>query len=135
MPTRKATTVINKAPVARKKRVRKKKTAPINCASRNTSTRPAPSKQTTIQTLTLEAVVVINNAKSLYQELNQLTRNSNVNIDASAVEMIDTAVLQLLYAFVMQAQSSSHTVNWTNPSKEFVSRAKLLGLTRHMGIA
>ena len=51
-----------------------------------------------------------------------------------AVEMIDTAVLQLLFAFTKKVQAGNHQISWKNPSDEFVSRADLLGLSHHLGI-
>jgi anti-anti-sigma regulatory factor len=49
--------------------------------------------------------------------------------------MVDTAILQLLYAFVMKITSDNHRINWVNPSEEFIARTNLLGLSRIMGIA
>jgi ABC-type transporter Mla MlaB component len=135
MPTRTTTATIKKTPVARKKSTLKKKAALKKSAAIKTSTSAVSSNQVSIQTLTLDSVVVINNAESLYQEFNQVSNDTDINIDASAVEMIDTAVLQLLYAFVMKVQSSDHTVNWIKPSKEFLNRANLLGLSQHIGIS
>lgn len=123
----------------RKKRVSKKKTAPKKKVARTaptgTGTSTSTSEQASIQTLTLDSVAVINNAKSLYQSFGQVSENTDINIDASAVEMIDTAVLQMLFAFVMKIRANNHNVNWIKPSDEFVSRATLLGLSQHMGIA
>jgi anti-anti-sigma regulatory factor len=71
----------------------------------------------------------------LYETLAEIDDGNDVTIDASAVEMIDTAVLQLLFAFTRKVQAGSHQISWINPSDEFVSRAELLGLSRHLGIA
>ncbi len=133
MPTTKKT-VAKKAPAVRKKRVGKKKAAPKKKVAKRASTAASATEQASIQTLTLDSVAVINNAKSLYQDFRQLAGNTDINIDASAVEMIDTAVLQMLFAFVMKIRANNHTVNWIKPSDEFVSRATLLGLNQHMGI-
>ena len=134
MPTTKKT-VTKKSPVARKKRVSKKKAAPRKKAAKTASSRTIASKQVSVQTITLDSVAVINNVQSLYQDFSQITGNADINIDASAVEMIDTAVLQMLFAFVMKIRSNNHKVNWIKPSDEFVSRATLLGLSQHMGLA
>ena len=119
----------------RKKKVSRKKAAPRKRAStgkaRSAST---ANKPVAAHTLTLDSVVVINNAKSLYQTLAEIDDDSDVTIDASAVEMIDTAVLQLLFAFSRKVQAGNHRISWINPSDEFVSRADLLGLSRHLGI-
>jgi len=134
VPTRNNTTVTKKTPAVRKKRTRKKKAAPKKRAAKKASPKTIAGKQASVQTLTLDSVAVINNAKTLYQDFSQVADNADVNIDASAVEMIDTAILQLLFAFVMKVKASSHKVNWIKPSDEFISRATLLGLNQHMGI-
>lgn len=135
MPTNKNTTSTKKAPAVRKKRVTRKKAAPRKRASTKKAT-PASTanKQVATNTLTLDSVVVINNAKSLYQTLAEINDDTDVTIDASAVEMIDTAVLQLLFAFTRKVQAGNHQIRWKNPSDEFVSRADLLGLSQHLGI-
>jgi anti-anti-sigma regulatory factor len=91
-------------------------------------------KPVTAHTLVLDPVVVINDARSLYQTLAEIDNDSDVTIDASAVEMIDTAVLQLLFAFTKKVQAGNQQISWTNPSDEFISRADLLGLSHHLGI-
>jgi len=133
--TTKKTVANKKAPAVRKKRVSKKKAAPKKKVVKRASTGTNASKHASIQTLTLDSIAVINNAKSLYQDFSQIAGNTDINIDASAVEMIDTAVLQMLFAFVMKIRANNHTVNWIKPSDEFVSRATLLGLNQHMGMA
>ena len=134
MPTRNKTVTTTNTPVVRKKKVARKKTAPRRSAAAKTSAKSTAGKQPCVQTLTLDSVAVINNAKALHDEFCKVA-DTDVNIDASAVEMIDTAILQLLYAFVVKVNSSNHKVNWINPSDELVYRATLLGLSQNMGIA
>lgn len=134
MPMTKKKTAAKKTAAVRKKRASKKQAAPKKVVAKKSPAKSVTTKQPSIQTLTLDAVLVINNAESLYQEFKQFTGTTDINIDASAVKMIDTAILQLLYAFVIKIKSSNHTVNWINPSEEFVSRATLLGLSQHIGI-
>jgi anti-anti-sigma regulatory factor len=134
VPTTNKTATTKKRSAVRKKTAVKKKRAPAKKAVNKSRTKTAVSKKPLAHTLTLNSVTVINNAKALYEELDNVT-NTDVNIDASAVEMIDTAILQLLYAFVTKVTSNSHKINWINPSKEFISRARLLGLSRNLGIA
>ena len=135
MPTKKKITTTKRTPADRKKKVSRKKAAPRKRASTKKAT-PATSvnKPVAAHTLVLDSVVVINDAKSLYQTLAEIDNDSDVTIDASAVEMIDTAVLQLLFAFAKKVQAGNHHISWTNPSDEFVSRADLLGLSHHLGI-
>lgn len=136
MPTKKKTTTTKKTPAVRKKRVCKKKAAPGKRATAKKAI-PASIANTPVatHTLTLDSVVVINDAKSLYQTLAAIDDDSDVTIDASAVEMIDTAVLQLLFAFTRKVQAGDHQISWKNPSEEFVFRADLLGLSHHLGIS
>ena len=93
-----------------------------------------PGKQPLAQTMTLNSAVVINDAEPLYVKLGK-TSNKDVRIDASAVEKIDTAIMQLLYAFVLKVNSLNHKISWINPSNEFKSSAALLGLSENMKIS
>lgn len=135
MPVRKKTTAPNATTALRKKKVAKKRASPNKAAITNTSSRAKPAHPATTHSLTLESVADINKAKSLHKQLNQINNDSDVNIDASAIEMIDTAVLQLLYAFVIKVRSSNHKVNWIKPSREFIRRANLLGLSQPIGLS
>ena len=135
MPARNKPATTKKVPAVRKKRVVKKKGSPAKFPTNNAGEKADAGRQSSTQhTVTLDSVVVINNARSLYEEFAKAIY-TDVNIDASAVEMIDTAILQLLYAFVIKVTSTNHKINWINPSDEFISRTKLLGLSRNMGIA
>jgi anti-anti-sigma regulatory factor len=134
VPAKKQTATITKTQPARKKSAVKKKRAPAKKTANRPRAKTAASKKPSTPTLTLDSVAVINNAKALYEELRKVI-DTDVNIDASAVEMIDTAILQLLYVFVTKVTSNNHKINWINPSDEFISRARLIGLSRNLGIA
>lgn len=134
MPTRNKNATTIKAPAARKRRIVKKKGSPAKNTAGNTHVKPAARKKALAHSLKLGPIAAINNAKALYEELGKVI-DHDVNIDASAVEMIDTAIFQLLYAFVVKVTSNNHEVKWINPSDEFISRARLLGLSRNLGIA
>lgn len=134
MPAKKQTATITKTQPARKKSAVKKKRAPAKKTANRPRAKTAASKKPSTPTITLDSVAVINNAKALYEELRKVI-DTDVNIDASAVEMIDTAILQLLYVFVTKVTSNNHKINWINPSDEFISRARLIGLSRNLGIA
>lgn len=134
MPTSKKTTTTTRTTAARKKTAVKKKSTTAKKTANNSRAKSAASKKPLTHTLTLDSVAVIHNAKALYEEFGKVS-NADVSIDASAVEMIDTAILQLLYAFVTKVTSNNHKINWINPSDEFISRARLLGLSRNLGIA
>jgi anti-anti-sigma regulatory factor len=127
-------------PTVKKKKVTKKKprtvkNTPAKPAEKNRSTKPTTAKKESNLSLILDSVLVINDAKSLMQKINQLVEsNDDISIDASAVEMIDTAILQLLLAATIKIRSSENKINWINPSDKFISNASLLGLTESLGI-
>jgi anti-anti-sigma regulatory factor len=127
-------------PTVKKKKVTKKKSrtvknTPAKPAEKNRSTKPTTAKKESNLSLILDSVLVINDAKSLMQKINQLVEsNDDISIDASAVEMIDTAILQLLLAATIKIRSSENKINWINPSDKFISNASLLGLTESLGI-
>ena len=120
-----------------KKKSRTVKTAPAKSAKTNKATKPeaeAP-KQELNNSLKLDSVLVINNAKSLLQDISKLVEsNQNISIDASSVEMIDTAILQLLLAATIKTRSAGHIIRWINPSDKFIANASLLGLSESLGI-
>lgn len=127
-------------PTVKKKKVTKKKSrtvknTPAKPAEKNRSTKSTTAIKESNVTLILDSVLVINDAKSQMQKINQLVEtNDDISIDASAVEMIDTAILQLLLAATIKIRSSNHKINWINPSDKFISNASLLGLTDSLGI-
>jgi len=116
----------------KKKKVAKKKSSPVKPVAKKKLTKKKSSKK---QTLVLSPVLVINNAKALLNECSQIIKNDqDISIDASAVEMIDTAILQILLAMTIKVKSSNHKVHWINPSDIFISNASLLGLSKPFGI-
>ena len=81
----------------------------------------------------LDPVLVIDNVKKLYEQFNSvIQKNRKVVVNASAVEMIDTAVLQLLIAFILKLQNQGIKISWIKPSKELISRAELLALKEYL---
>lgn len=60
---------------------------------------------------------------------------SPIRIDASQVEAIDTAALQLLVAFSNSVRKLALTIEWIAPSAAFLGMADLSDLSRHLGIA
>ena len=131
-------TTTKKTKAARKKTspakpVTKKKASPAKPVTKKKAVKPEHIKE---QMLKLDPVLVINNAKSLSQDFSLLINsNQDINIDASAVEMIDTAILQLLLTITIKLRSTNHKVRWINPSAIFISNASLLGLTESFGLA
>ena len=56
-------------------------------------------------------------------------------IDASDVEALDTAVLQLLSVFMIERRSQNAKLTWQAPSEAFRKGAGLLGLESHLGLS
>lgn len=56
-------------------------------------------------------------------------------LDASQVERIDTAALQVLCAFVQDANSLEQTVQWKDPSEVLSRSAELLGLSALLNLS
>ncbi len=86
--------------------------------------------------IVLDPVLVINKASGMHEKLAPyLEKNGNeITIDASLVEMIDTAMIQLLYSLVTDLKSKNVGIIWRSPSLEFVSRVRSLGLAERLGI-
>jgi len=58
-----------------------------------------------------------------------LIADSDIVLDASDVDMADTAALQLLLAFVQQAVLKKRSVEWAGLSEGFLNVVKLMGLS------
>ena len=83
----------------------------------------------------LDSVLVINDAQKFYAQLSALLESKqDITIDASTVEMLDTAILQLLLAFVIKAKAQNREVLWIKPSEEMISRVTTLNLQAGLGL-
>ena len=84
--------------------------------------------------ITLDSILVIDDAIQLHQQLVALVeKKTEIIINAKAVNMIDTAMLQLLTTFVMTLKKQNIKVTWKDPSEEIVGRATLLNLEKQLG--
>ncbi len=73
---------------------------------------------------------------ALHEQLEpRVHAKGEVIIDASEVEMLDTAVLQLLSAFMAERRSQDAKLTWQAPSEAFCTGAGLLGLESHLGLS
>jgi anti-anti-sigma regulatory factor len=71
----------------------------------------------------------ISGAQDLYDTLQAaLGAQGPVVLDATHVERVDTAVLQMLCAFVRAAQASGIVVQWRQPSLALENAARLLNV-------
>jgi anti-anti-sigma regulatory factor len=73
--------------------------------------------------------MTLRNVTAFQAELaERLDESGSVRIDASAVERIDTATLQLLAAFVRDLRADARLVEWTQCSAVLRRAAHALGL-------
>ena len=78
--------------------------------------------------IVLDKHLNIGEAKNLHAKLEKsLFEAQHVILDASQVEEVDTASIQLLISFVKSAQASNLNVSWKETSKIFNKHATLLG--------
>lgn len=97
----------------------------------------ASNKKETVQenNVVLSPVLMINDAREMHSSLSSiLDKYDEVSIDASSVEMIDTALMQLLLAFAAKMKSQKKTLTWINPSQVFISRAGALNVSEGMDL-
>ncbi len=85
--------------------------------------------------LVLDSIITVNDAQTMYTQLRSLLKlKQDITIDASAVEMLDTAILQLLLAFVNKIKAQNRVVVWSKPSEEMINRATTLNLQAGLGL-
>ena len=104
---------------AKKKRTTKKKAAP---------------KAMDRVPVNLEKRVVIGRIEDLKSTLISAMEAEHVRFDASAVEAVDTASLQLLVAFFNERGARKLQCSWDAVSDEFTERARITGLTPWLGL-
>lgn len=77
----------------------------------------------------LASSCTVKDAAALKQSLSSLIdTQAQVVIDASAVERVDTAIVQLLVAFVRDRLAADREVSWHAPSKALLEASRLLGV-------
>ena len=75
----------------------------------------------------------ISQVQELHTKFNQvLEAGEPVLLDASMIERVDAAGLQLLCTFIQQAEVNELEVKWQEPSNALQESAKLLGLSDHL---
>lgn len=77
----------------------------------------------------LEAALGIADARALHEKLGAvLAAKTPVVMDASRVERLDAAVMQVLTAFCRAARERRLTLTWHSPSPVLQQAVRLLGL-------
>lgn len=93
------------------------------------------AKKTGPRILHLKGQLNIHEVGSLKTRLGRfLDANQGVILDASKVEKIDTAVMQLLTAFCRSAGAKGIAVKWKNPNSRILHSAEILGLAKPLGL-
>ncbi len=129
-----------------KKKASKKKVAKKAKPGKASSKKDAPKKETKAKKLkadldnvsdqfVLESSLVINKASDVYETLKKFSENKqSVEIDASKVENIDSAILQLLVAFSLDLKKNDIKLSWHEPTEGLKEKATILGLTESLGL-
>lgn len=85
--------------------------------------------------IVLDATLNIQTVGVLCDQLKTLLENSNyVEIDASAVVVIDTSILQLLLVLKQTAIKLNKVVSIDFPSDKFIEASDLLGVSEVLGV-
>ena len=87
--------------------------------------------------LVLQVVMDITMAEALKGDLGRLLASdlSAVEIDGSAVEKIDTSIMQLLAVFMQAMTAAGRRVSWAFASDTLRSSAQLLGLADRLSLS
>ena len=81
----------------------------------------------------LDTALSIADARTLSEKLSKVLEAKRACVfNASQVEMLDTAVLQLLVAFVRESRHQGTAVRWESPSAALCKAAALLDLEGHL---
>jgi anti-anti-sigma regulatory factor len=83
--------------------------------------------------ISLDPVITLTEVSQLRDSLLGHTGASEIHIDVSKVEHIDTAGMQLLLAFSKAIQKQGGKLSWTGWSAAYSGTAELLGLTSVTG--
>jgi len=86
--------------------------------------------------ITLEPIITIGEVNKIFATLTALlSQDRDLNIDASKVQMLDTAGLQLLLCFSQELQARHYRINWISPSPAFIQSAELAGLSALLNLS
>lgn len=78
----------------------------------------------------------ISRVSEFYTELEMVINEKKaIEFDASQIERIDIAGLQLLLSFHQKIESSGFNFRWINPSEHLLRSANLVGLDKPLGLS
>jgi anti-anti-sigma regulatory factor len=79
----------------------------------------------------LDSAITIRDVSELLEQLNNISPDKNELVfEASKVERVDTAAVQLLSGFYLFAIDAGKKVVWNRPSEALCKAVELLGLTK-----
>jgi len=111
-----------------------RKAAPKPGNTRRTANAVAP-KRKTVRPVSLPAECVIASASDLRAALLKRASDAgNVQLDASAIQRVDTASLQVLAAFVRDRRADGLALEWLGVPACLLEAATLLDLTNALGL-
>lgn len=88
-----------------------------------------------VSVLTLPAQCTLPHASALQASLLEaLAADADVQLDASAVEVVDTAALQVMAAFLIELRQQGRRAQWQQIAAPLHAAAKQLGLQQVLGI-
>ena len=86
--------------------------------------------------ISLTGNVSISQAEHLYGQLQEaLLQEGSIEVDASGVERIDTAILQMFLAFRNELLKRHADFRWLKPSDHLVSSANLFGISEQLNLS
>lgn len=89
----------------------------------------------TAKEIKLDGIMNIAKAEGLFHELEEVAQHGHAtSIQAASVTRVDTAVLQLLAAFVNQMNSDQISVSWDGVSDAFREAAVLSGMEQVLNL-
>jgi anti-anti-sigma regulatory factor len=101
----------------------------------DTATAPVASSVSPL-VVTCATSLDIAEVQLLYGQLQHLlTKRQPVVLDAAQVERADSAALQLLSAFVQEAQTRGMQVHWEQPSAALLDAVRLLDLGAYLALS
>jgi phospholipid transport system transporter-binding protein len=81
-----------------------------------------------------EALEIVNVGDMYERVLTRLAEGHTIQFNVAKIERIDTAAMQLIYAFSKQAGKHGHVLLWEGASEAFVRSANILGLAALMNV-
>lgn len=113
----------------------KSKPKKIKSEKKNKTAKTVTNEASSTNQFVLESSLIINNASDVYESLKKLVVNGQaVEIDASKVEVIDSAILQLFLSFVLKLKENDVKISWYKPTEGLLNKASILGLTEQLGL-